>query len=232
MNFHLKQWDSQFFSLRIGELNLHSLDTRKGFDLQQAIGDENCDCIYVTNADRVGLTNIPPGWIIRGPFKRQVFVKKLMTANETNGDVDEFNGTGAELHELSIESMHLSRFALDPGFRIHLKRYAEEWIRNSVVGEMADAIFVRRQARVVEGMVSVKLHSGYSQIGLIVVREMSRGYGYGKALLEAAENYAFHAGMEEMRISTQGENTGAVAFYSRSGYSLSSHQDIYHLWRT
>jgi GNAT superfamily N-acetyltransferase len=58
-----------------------------------------------------------------------------------------------------------------------------------------------------------------AQITLLVVDEDQRTRGVGRALVEAAEQWARERGAHRIVVTTQLSRTGAHAFYERVGYS-------------
>jgi ribosomal protein S18 acetylase RimI-like enzyme len=54
--------------------------------------------------------------------------------------------------------------------------------------------------------------------------------GIGKALV--LESFVISAtnNLKTIEVVTQLENTGACAFYSKSGFEISNVQNIYHFW--
>ncbi len=138
------------------------------------------------------------------------------------------------LEELALQSGQFSRFRLDPN--IGEARWAELyrlWIRNSLSGEMADAVFVRRRGGTITGFVTVKREdSSRARIGLIGVDAADRGAGVGSALVAAARGWAASQGLTELWVATQQANDAANRFYESRGFTLTSKTDIYHLWAT
>jgi dTDP-4-amino-4,6-dideoxy-D-galactose acyltransferase len=138
----------------------------------------------------------------------------------------------AALEALAFESGRFSRFRIDP--RIGEERWAELyrlWIRNSLAGEMADAVFVHRRAGAITGFVTVKREDpDQARIGLIGVDVAERGSGVGTRLVAAARHWAAADKLTDLRVATQQANRSACQFYASRGFTLTSETDIYHLW--
>ena len=138
----------------------------------------------------------------------------------------------AALEGLALESGRFSRFRLDP--RIGETRWQELyrlWIRNSLAGRMADAVFVRRRDGAITGFVTVKREaSNQARIGLIGVDAAERGAGVGTELVAAARQWAAGEKLKDLWVATQRANRGACQFYTSRGFTLTSETDIYHLW--
>lgn len=138
----------------------------------------------------------------------------------------------AGLEALALESGRFSRFRLDP--RIGEPRWEELyrlWIRNSLAGQMADAVFAWRRDGVITGFVTVKREaSDHARIGLIGVDAAERGAGVGTELVAAAREWAAGEKLKDLRVATQRANRAACQFYTSRGFTLTSETDIYHLW--
>lgn len=141
---------------------------------------------------------------------------------------------GAALEALALESGRFSRFRIDP--KIGEARWAELyrlWIRNSLSGEIADSVFVRRRTGAIVGYVTVKRQDpSRARIGIIGVDSAERGTGVGSALVGAARHWAASRKLTELWVATQQANDGANRFYASRGFTLHSKTDIYHLWAT
>ncbi|HEX8624844.1 MAG TPA: GNAT family N-acetyltransferase [Allosphingosinicella sp.] len=138
----------------------------------------------------------------------------------------------AALEALALESGRFSRFRLDP--RIGEARWEELyrlWIRNSLAGRMADAVFVWRRDDAITGFVTVKREaSNRARIGLIGVDAAERGAGVGTELVAAARRWAAGEKLNDLWVATQRANRAACLFYTSRGFTLTSETDIYHLW--
>lgn len=58
----------------------------------------------------------------------------------------------------------------------------------------------------------------------LAVRESHRGMGIGKALMEAAENWAKESGATGVRLNSGADRTNAHAFYRNIGYEVKKQQ--------
>lgn len=67
----------------------------------------------------------------------------------------------------------------------------------------------------------------YAEIVGLVVDERCRGRGVGRALVAAAETWAWGAGYPELRVRSNVTRTGAHAFYQRLGFDLTKTSHVF-----
>jgi dTDP-4-amino-4,6-dideoxy-D-galactose acyltransferase len=139
--------------------------------------------------------------------------------------------TTHELVRLARQAGSHSRFSIDPdvGERTFRKIY-DAWIERSVSGEIADAVFVVRDARSVIALVTVAQAGDRSKIGLLAVDEVARGRGVGAALVRHAQEWGHARGAGTAEVVTQASNASACALYRRCGYEVETTQPVFHFW--
>jgi len=64
-------------------------------------------------------------------------------------------------------------------------------------------------------------HRGW--INYLAVHPEVGGSGFGRTMMEAAENHLIELGCPKINIQIRGSNTGAIAFYKKIGFS---HDDV------
>ena len=85
--------------------------------------------------------------------------------------------------------------------------------------------FVAEADGAVAGLITVHLRhtlnheAPIAQITLLVTEEAVRGRGIGRALVDAAEDWAKSKGTHRINVTTQLSRAGAHAFYERVGYT-------------
>ena len=62
-------------------------------------------------------------------------------------------------------------------------------------------------------------------ISLIGLKEDSRGKGHGRFMLSQCENLAKNDGMTQMWLEVDSDNTSAISFYEKNGYSFVEQSD-------
>jgi GNAT superfamily N-acetyltransferase len=102
-------------------------------------------------------------------------------------------------------------------------------------GQM-DAVFVAPDSAgaTLLGVASVHLLALFHAAGLLgritalAVTEEARGRGVGRALVAAAEAWAWSAGARRMEVTSGDHRAGAHAFYQAVGYALDERRFIKH----
>jgi dTDP-4-amino-4,6-dideoxy-D-galactose acyltransferase len=136
------------------------------------------------------------------------------------------------LEQLAWESGQFSRFRTDDKFEPHIfASMYSHWLRASVNGELAQAVFTYLSPASLElGMLTLGQQEGRASIGLLAVDAEVRGHGLGQQLVEVARQQSLHWGCTQLRVVTQRDNELACRFYSRCGFEVEQEQHIYHLW--
>lgn len=157
---------------------------------------------------------------------RLTFFKNLKRGNTESAEIKPYSGSLTEaLQCLAFESGVFSRFYTDPNFvNREFQKLYQLWIEKALTQH--EVLLAKDQA----GFVSCKVAEYDAQIGLIAVQTEHRGKGWGKKLIQAAENFAIHKGAQTMTIGTQSANLPASSLYQNMGYQLIEKKFIYHYW--
>ena len=157
---------------------------------------------------------------------RLTFFKNLKGRNADNAEIQPYSGPLTEtLQALAFESGVFSRFHTDPNFvNREFEKLYRLWIEKALAQH--EVLLAKDQA----GFVSCKVAEFDAQIGLIAVQTAHRGKGWGKKLIQSAENFAIQKGAQTMTIGTQAANLPASSLYHSMGYQLIEKKFIYHYW--
>ena len=125
-----------------------------------------------------------------------------------------------------------SRFSVDP----HLDDnrcadFYDTWLRNSVSGQMADAIVVSRHFGEIDGFMTVRIakdHTGL--LPLVAIRADRRGRGVGRRLLDDALAWFGAQRCRELDVVTQLSNTPAIGLYESVGFRIVESGIWLHRW--
>ena len=171
-----KKWDSDFFNLKIGEVNFADGKDYSNFqyyDLLYVVSDEDFDL----QID--GFTN---------SFSEQKvkFHKKLSEIFQINEKVYshlEIEFDIQEIYQLAFESGKHSRFLLDKNFGTEkFKELYRLWIDNSISKTFADDVFLYKNNQEIAGLLTYKTTDDNATVGLIAVFNKHQGKGIGGIL--------------------------------------------------
>lgn len=222
----LLSWDSDFFSFRIGLIELHSNIIHEK-DLKEVISDFKL--IYLVSENPVK-KKFECFYDCKIWFSIEEVEKSFIADQQVFLNNRELT---PDLLQLTYESGHLSRFKRDPNFsEENFKKLYKAWIINSLKGDMADVVFVTKNKNKITGFVTVSISEKFGTVGLIAVSPKMRGMGLGKKLIERASNFCLEQNVNELRIPTQEENLKAINFYKKLGFKEISRKYIYHYWNT
>lgn len=136
-----------------------------------------------------------------------------------------------QLRALAWQAAEHSRFRIDPRMPSGAwRRMYSAWIANSLNGNIADRVLAFGSGDSLSAMVTVALRSPHASIGLLAVQHEQRGRGLGRQLVHAAFDTAHQAGLDAIRVVTQGGNRAACRTYEACGMYVTDEQCIFHLW--
>ena len=225
-------WDSDLFGFAVARLN--SSDVPKAIAEMRQAGIRLAYA-SVDFADEDAKTKLESTGALL--VDRKVRFRKVLASNMASvSTIRSWIGRPCtpELEALALASGHVSRFHVDQRipFDVFRTLYVT-WIRRSVSGEIADEVFVLDDSGLPVGMVTLARPGPASDagiIGLIAVAEGSRGRGYGKRLVSAAESWCLRDGATALEVVTQGQNSEACALYAACGFQVIADEAVYHLW--
>lgn len=217
-------WDSEFFSLQIGEIITaeKSVDAKQDFDLLYFKSQQDNNLLLT------GYTNsFSEEKVI---YCLDLKVSKIVSPNIFSFIKAEF--LKEELYYLAYESGKYSRFKLDSRFHLEdFKKLYRTWVDNSLKGEFSDDVLLYQKQNEILGFVTYKINDSVASIGLIAVSPNHQGKGIGKQLLNFVENKLFQCQIQKLIIPTQRSNSTACAFYEHMGYKESEKIFISHYWK-
>ena len=138
-----------------------------------------------------------------------------------------------DLLELSFVSGEYSRFRIDKHFvNNEYHRLYTEWLMKSVQRKNADEVFVFEDQDGIQGFVTSKYEKegNNERIGLIAVREGTRGKNIGRHLVDTVVKVGKSNGAKFLKVYTQQSNIGANRFYEKCQFKEDERTFIYHIW--
>lgn len=223
-----KEWDSDFFGISVGAIELSLNNEIKITEIRKAVAGE-FDIVYIMSKDPIKVdANIFTDCKVE-------FKHLLPPINEnTRSIILPYDGiTNFELLlSLAWQSGEYSRFKLDSNFGIvNFKKLYEVWLAKSIDKKIADEVFVAHDINgVVIGFMTLAIKDFYCEIGLLAVDKSARGKGTGKDLIQAAKLFALQNEVKEIRVATQECNLVAMNFYQSCGFEIFKRTYIGHYW--
>jgi len=229
-------WDSKFFSLRIGRVaGSQRLDPQSMLEILTWCRSQSIDVLYFLAdpcdpatprlAEQYGFNLVDV----------RVVLGAVAATAAAHGDDDRIRLFKPEdvpaLASIARSSHRDSRFYFDGRFPEKLcDALYETWIVKSCNG-YADAVFVADEAGRAAGYISCHLDpNGEGRIGLVAVGAAAQGKGIGRSLVERALEWFSGSGVRSVSVVTQGRNCHAQRLYQRCGFTTRSLGLWYHLW--
>ncbi len=229
MTFTYLDWDSNFFNIKIGRIDVCSSDLKdKVIKLTKEKVNEEYGLIYLFCPENYYINYLNFKLVDR---KILYFKDKLINTNCTNVDIFKGNEQQSVLLELAYLGGEYSRFKKDKTFSADsFYRLYKEWIIGSISGRLADLVFIYTYIEDIVGFATLKIADNKGIIKLISVSEKIQRKGVGTNLINAVNNYLFNAGIFYVEVATQMQNRKACHFYEANGFTKKSVTNIYHYW--
>ncbi len=235
LNIEYLEWDSQFYSIKIGRIFLPSIIENNIIEnVIQKAKVQSYTLVYIMHDEANNTpTIIDPN--IKLVDTKIIFSRNLDTKLErAETNIKSYNSTVHSLdtlYTLALEAGAYSRFKLDSNFPINsFKEMYHQWVNNSVAKRNADIVLVHETNKSINGFVSIQLQNSIATIGLIAVDAGHRGKGIGTQLIHASVAYALQNKCSTLNVATQFMNKEAMQFYKKNGFQIQSSTNIYHLW--
>lgn len=231
MKIDYLEWDSNFFGFSVGKIIIDNQT-----DLSQLIKllqKSSFKIIYIfaqkPSSKRIGeLSQF--SWLFD---TKLVYKKQQLTTRALSETISRHTGELSEdLRSLAIMSGQFSRFKADPNFKPWFENLYITWIRKSISGEIADAVFTVKNGNAIIGFISLIKRQLSGQIGLIAVDSQYRNKGYASSLLNCAESWFNKNRCKEISVVTQKENKAACRLYEKCGFALHNETAIFHYWNS
>ena len=224
------EWDSEFFKLKIGRLDLDSVEEFSEIIQKAEEMRHSYDLLYIFSEG-----------ILRQQFSnislvdtKTIFTKQLVNRPKEIIDVSKYSDSvvTSDLYRLALISGKYSRFQLDKRFACNAyERLYSRWIEQSVAGKMANGVFVHSSDGKIDGMITMSINDKEASLGLIAVDDAAQGRGIGTMLIRAVEAYLLNETLvTTLKVATQWENKAACHLYEKNGFEVESKTNIYHWW--
>ena len=223
-------WDSDFFGLRIGRVDINTQEDVMDLKLKKYELQKDFDLIYIfdnycTDLDSINVKLVDEKVLFRKKCEhKQMFseVQKYEKKKPTTA-----------LYHLAYLSGQYSRFKIDTHFiRGSFERLYKCWIENSCPRpNLNKQIFVYRAMGREKGMITIDYHTTTSaKIGLAAVDKDIQHRGIGTKILSTAEEYLYQLGIKTLEVYTQKSNKKACLWYEKNGFKVDKIVKVYHWW--
>lgn len=222
------QWDSEFFNLNIGMIDIVG---SKEFDFNKMKAlSKNYNLVYIFCDEEIReLTEVD---------KKEIFIlDSLPKKNDLiyQQEIEYFSlnkHSYEDLLELTLQSGIYSRYKIDKNFKNNeYEKLYKEWIDKSITKELAIDIIVTLINNKIVGFTTLdKKTSQLADIGLVAVDKNHRGKGIAKELINKTIIRARELGFKKIQVVTQNQNKPARSLYKAAGFKSIKLTYVYHFW--
>ena len=223
-------WDSEFFNLNVGKVELTGISLKDITDLYKY------DLVYFfinPNDFSINKQLVEAQALLVD--EKVTYCKKVSEISSTDINISSYTRklmhSDEDVVRIGLQSGIFSRFNLDPGFtKNDFERLYTTWMNRSIDREVADEVFVYQENDKIIGTVTVREVNNKGDIGIFAVDAMTRGKKIGTKLLNHVNAYCIEKCYEGLQVITQKANADACKFYEKNGFTIDSVINVYHLW--
>lgn len=229
-------WDSRFFGVSVGRLELNLGDVVLSSTIEDVIRGSNYDLIYVflpVSEGRMAELEKPRSALVsiggRCVDLKTFYRKKVADFACAEKAAVLAKASSDRLLKLAYASGWCSRFSQDERLRSFQEQLYGLWLEKELT---EGHVFVYPSEESPLGLATVTLQNGVGRIGLVAVDADSCGKGIGTKLLGDVEAWLWEAGAKEYGVITQGMNIAACRLYEKFGFALERQVEVWHVWRS
>lgn len=230
MDIRALQWDSDFFGLRIGRVDLQTKADAEELQSRQKELKQHFDLLYIFDANAVGFEAEGAQLV-----DEKILYSKPCEPRKQFSDVTFYQGAtpSADLYRLALVSGGYSRFKLDERLpKGSYERLYNRWIENACPkeGTNKQILLFKDEHDIARGMITIDYHGELGHIGLVVVDTEVQHQGIGGKIMSTLDGYLFERGIKTLEVPTQKTNADACRWYEKNGFTAQSQTPIYHWW--
>ena len=224
-------WDSDFFGLKIGKLEL-SEDVLFSIDQFKSLS-EPYDLIYIFSKKKINYS------LIKLVDTKVIYKKQVFRFNEVSNNlisINEFNHENQSisvLENLALSSGIYSRFKLDENFRdTDYTRLYKQWIHNAIDDNKQNVYIAtyNDKSNPIGFVSTLSVNENDLVISLIAVDNEARGLGVASSLISKVEKTCLEKNLSYIIVATQKINVPANKLYEKNNFKLVDSTYIYHYW--
>ena len=230
MEIRSLQWDSDFFGLRIGRVDLQTAEDAIELTKQQKNLKQQFDMLYIFDPNNVGF------WADGARLMdEKILYSKPCEPRKQFPEISFYKATlpNEDLYRLALVSGGYSRFKLDERLpKGSYERLYNRWIENACPeeGTNKQILLFKDEQNVVRGMITIDYQGELGHIGLVAVDTDAQHQGIGGKIMSTLDGYLYQQGVKTLEVPTQKANTDACRWYEKNGFIIQSVTPIYHWW--
>lgn len=230
MEIRKLEWDSEFFGLQIGKVDLQTLDDAVDLALMHYDLKYQYDLLYVFSKDGLSFDAIGAELV-----DEKILYSKPCEPREQYNDISFYKQEvpSEDLYRLALVSGGYSRFKLDDRLpKGSYERLYTRWIENACPKEGTNKqILIYLDAQnIVKGMITLDYQGDLGHIGLVAVDTVCQHQGIGGKIMSTLDGYLYEKGVKTLEVPTQKANKDACRWYETNGFKVKSVTPIYHWW--
>lgn len=230
MEIRKLEWDSEFFGLQIGRVDLQTLDDAVDLALMHYDLKYQYDLLYVFSKEGLSFDAIGAELV-----DEKILYSKPCEPREQYNDISFYkqDTPSEDLYRLAFVSGGYSRFKLDERLpKGSYERLYTRWIESACPKEGSNKqilTFLDAQ-NVAKGMITIDYQGELGHIGLVAVDTDCQHQGIGGKIMSTLDGYLYNLGVKTLEVPTQKANTDACRWYEKNGFKVKSVTPIYHWW--
>lgn len=222
-------WDTEYFGYKVGKIVLQNnlID-------QNLLVNNDYKLLYVFSNEALSDDLVKKYNLFLADKKIDLItqVSNLTFNKLPNENLMTLTKLDENLLNLAYQSGHYSRFKVDSNFKNkEFEKLYAAWIEQSITHKNAEKVIGFLVNNKVVGFITIGFKNNAYDIGLIAVDEAHRSLKIGKQLLDYVFNYAISKKINNVTVTTQKQNKGAIKFYINNGFTINQTTYIYHLWK-
>jgi dTDP-4-amino-4,6-dideoxy-D-galactose acyltransferase len=230
MEIRKLEWDSEFFGLQIGRVDLQTLDDAVDLALMHYDLKYQYDLLYVFSKEGLSFDAIGAELV-----DEKILYSKPCEPRQQYNDISFYkqNAPSDDLYRLALVSGGYSRFKLEERLpHGSYERLYTRWIENACPKEETNKQILTYldTQNIVKGMITIDHQDELGHIGLVAVDIDCQHQGIGGKIMSTLDGYLYGLGVKTLEVPTQKANTEACRWYEKNGFKVKSVTPIYHWW--
>ena len=230
MEIRKLDWDSEFFGLQIGRVDLQTLDDAVALALMHYDLKHQYDLLYVFSKDGLSFDAIGAELV-----DEKILYSKPCEPREQYDEISFYkqDTPSEDLYRLTLVSGGYSRFKLDERLpQGSYERLYTRWIENACPkeGTNKQVLTYLGAQSIAKGMITIDHQGELGHIGLVAVDPDCQHQGIGSKIMSTLDGYLYGLGVKTLDVPTQKANKDACRWYEKHGFRVKSVTPIYHWW--